>query len=399
MEHKRDILIIGAGIVGLTLADTLHRRHRNLRITVLEKEPMVAYHSSGRNSGVLHAGFYYTADSLKARFTAEGNRRMQEYCRRYGLKLNPCGKVVVAQNEEELEALHELHRRGEVNGVRVSLITPARLRRIDPNIVTYKEALHSPDTATVDPVEICRHLWQRLSEEGVEFRFGEGYRRRLDRNVVETTFRARITAQKIVNCAGLYADKIAKEFGFGRHYTILPFKGLYLKYSGSRPPVTTNLYPVPNLKNPFLGVHYTVTVDGSVKIGPTAIPAFWRENYQGFERFDLHEAAEILNYEMRLFLSDAFGFRALAWEEMRKYVKSHFVSLAARMVHDLDRSGFTTWTRPGIRAQLLDMRSLELLQDFVVEGDAASVHVLNAVSPAFAGAFPFAEWVANHYID
>ena len=207
-----------------------------------------------------------------------------------------------------------------------------------------------------------------------------------------------LSAGKIINTAGLYADKVARDFGFSQKYTIIPFKGIYLKYKGHNNPVTTNVYPVPNLKNPFLGVHFTVTVDGHVKIGPTSVPAFWRENYDGLEGFRVREMTGILGWEAKLFLKNSFGFRSLAIDEIKKYNRKYFTGLAASMVHDLDRKGFTEWGRPGIRAQLLDVTTNELVMDFIVEGDSNSVHVLNAVSPAFTCAFPFSAHVVENYV-
>jgi len=398
MNLKCDYLIIGAGVIGLTIAKTLKEQYVDANIIVLEKEEDVAYHSSGRNSGVLHAGFYYTSNSLKAKFTRDGNKLMTQYCDEHNLKINKCEKVVVASNEEELESLYELEKRGLENGVNVRIIDEKELKEIDPNVVTYKKALYSPDTATVDPVEICQHIKQNLLDSGITFYFNEGYKKKFDTHTIVTTKSRKIFANKIINCAGLYADKIAKDFGFSKDYVIIPFKGIYLKYTKTDKPIRTNVYPVPNLKNPFLGVHYTITVDGTIKIGPTAIPAFWRENYNGFKNFKFTEVAEILGYESRLFISNAFNFRSLAYEELRKYNKSHFVSLATKMVKEIDASGFNEWSKPGIRAQLLNTKTLELLQDFVVESDNDSVHVLNAVSPAFTSSLPFSQWVVNNYI-
>jgi L-2-hydroxyglutarate oxidase LhgO len=237
-----------------------------------------------------------------------------------------------------------------------------------------------------------------LLENGVKFLFGEGYKCKVDGNTIETTSGKHLSANKVINTAGLYADKIARDFGFSQQYTIIPFKGIYLKYTKPDKPIRTNIYPVPNLKNPFLGVHYTITVDGTIKIGPTSIPAFWRENYKGFDNFRLDELGNILGWEARLFLTNAFGFRNLAFEEMRKYNKSWFVEQATKLVHSIDKSGFTDWSKPGIRAQLMNMTTLELVQDFVVEGDADTIHVLNAVSPAFTSSFPFAKWVVESYV-
>ncbi len=393
-----DFLIVGAGIIGLSMAHNLRKRYPDASIVVLDKEDEVGRHASGRNSGVLHAGFYYTADSLKARFTRDGNRAMREFCESYKLDINPCGKVVVARNEAERQTLHELLRRGEANGVEVRIISEEEATEIDPNIRTYREALHSPTTATVDPRQVLEKLRHIVVSEGTRLMLGNPWMGNLGNNHVMIRTHT-LTAGKIINCAGLYADRIAQAYGFGARYTILPFKGIYLKYSGEPAPVRTNIYPVPKLENPFLGVHYTVTVDGTVKIGPTAIPAFWRENYRGLERFRPDELTEILWYDAKLFATDSFGFRKLALEEFRKYSKRHLAELAAGMVRQIDAERFDTWSTPGIRAQLLDKESLELVQDFIVEGDARSVHILNAVSPAFTCALPFTEWVIEEYID
>ena len=399
MTEHSDYLIIGAGIIGLAIARELRSRKPAASITLIEKEPDVAYHSSGRNSGVLHAGFYYSADSLKAKFTRDGNFAMKDFCRQKGLKLNECQKVVVAKDESELEPLYELERRGKKNGVDVKIITEAEMKEIDPNAKTFKYALYSPNTATVDPTELNKAVRDELLAARVKILFSEGYKRKIDGNTIETVTGKHLSAGKIINTAGLYADKIAKDYGFSQNYTIIPFKGIYLKYTKKDKPIKTNIYPVPNLKNPFLGVHYTITVDGTIKIGPTSIPAFWRENYKGMDNFRADELANVLGWEGKLFLSNAFGFRGLAFDEMKKYNKSYFVNLATSMVHQIDKSGFTEWSKPGIRAQLLNVKTLELVMDFVVEGDKSTIHVLNAVSPAFTCSFPFAKWVVENYIE
>ncbi len=394
-----DFIIIGAGIIGLSIAKALKEKYPNSKIVILEKEKNVGYHSSGRNSGVLHAGFYYTANSLKAKFTRDGCLEMSKFCEDNGLSINRCKKIVVANNQDELEGLEELYRRGVANGVEIELIDEEELNRLYPNIKTYKKALFSPNTATIDPIEILEFLKNKLIQKGVEFRFSEGYNTNLNNNTILTTKKNKLKADKIINSAGLYADKIAKDFGYSKNYTIIPFKGIYLKYTKNDKPITTNIYPVPNLKNPFLGVHYTITVDNSIKIGPTAIPAFWRENYGGFENFKLDEFLEIIKYELKLFITNAFGFRSLAIEEMKKYYKPYFINLATKMVKEIDKEGFNQWSKPGIRAQLLDINRLELLDDFVIEGDKNSIHILNAVSPAFTSSFPFARWIVDNYVD
>ncbi len=395
MSKPYDYLIIGSGIIGMAVAFEIKRENPAARVCIIDKEQSEAAHASGRNSGVLHAGFYYTFDSLKAQFTVTGNRLMKQYCCQHSIPVNLCGKLVVAQNEKELEQLYELERRGKCNGAKVEIVDEYKASEIEPNVRTFKKALYSPDTASVDPRLVCAALRKDLSAQGVEFFFGTKYLGHSG-NVIRTTA-GEFNAGKIINCAGLYADKIAKDFGFGREYTIIPFKGIYWKYTRNKTDVRTNIYPVPNLKNPFLGVHFTKTASGDIKIGPTAIPAFWRENYERLANFSFEEFVEICAREAQLFAANNFGFRDLALEEMKKYNKRYMVDLASHMVRHIDPEGFTERTLPGIRAQLLDTRHRQLVQDFVVEGDHRSIHVLNAVSPAFTCAFPFALYLIEKY--
>ncbi len=391
-----DYLIIGAGIIGLNIAKNLKERFPQAKIVVLEKEKEVALHSSGRNSGVLHAGFYYTANSLKAKFTKEGNIALKEFCKQRSLKVNACEKVVVALNEKELEGLLELKRRGDVNGVSLNLISEEELALLYPNVKTYKKALLCPSTATINPKEVTQEFAKVIKELGVELILDAKYLSSSS-NLIKTS-KGEFLANKVINCAGLYADKIANDFGFCKNYVIIPFKGIYLKDKKNISKLKTNIYPVPNLDNPFLGVHYTLSVDNESKIGPTAIPALWRENYGGFANFKLDEFIQILYYEAKLFLSNAFGFRTLAFSEIKKYRMSYLKALAMQLTKNMNHEGFDSWSTPGIRAQLLDKNNLELVQDFVVQGDEKSIHVLNAVSPAFTSSIPFAAWVVEEYI-
>lgn len=391
-----DYLIIGAGIIGLNIAKNLKERFPESKILVLEKEDEVAQHSSGRNSGVLHAGFYYTANSLKAKFTKEGNIALKEFVKDRGLKINECQKVVVATDDKEVEGLEELKRRGEANGVELIWLDEAGLNALYPNIKTHKKALLCPSTATVNPKEVTQEFAKVIKELGVEILLSCKYISSSS-NVVSTSL-GDFQAKKVINCAGLYADNIARDFGFSKDYVIIPFKGIYLKDKKNVSHLETNVYPVPNLENPFLGVHYTLTVDGESKIGPTAIPAFWRENYKGFDNFSLKEFIQILFYEAKLFVTNAFGFRSLAFSEVKKYSLTYLKGLAMKLTKQMDHDGFDSWSTPGIRAQLLNKNTLELVQDFVVESDENSVHVLNAVSPAFTSSIPFANWVVETHV-
>jgi L-2-hydroxyglutarate oxidase len=391
-KQRADFLVLGAGILGLAVALELRRTRPGSSVLVVEKEPEAALHASGRNSGVVHAGFYYAPDSLKARFTAEGNRRLRAYCAEKAIVMNACSKVVVARDETELPGLEELARRGKLAEAGVSLIDEKELADIDPNARTIARALYSPNTVSVSPREVCLSFQRDLERSGVRFLFCTSFEKRLSANSVSAGG-AEIEYGHLVNCAGLYADQLARAFGFSSRYTILPFKGVYLVNHSLKKNTRTNVYPVPNLKNPFLGVHFTQTAGGHEKVGPTAIPAFWRENYQGMSGFRLKELAEILHLEGRLFTANRFGFRDLALTELRKYSKQRLLTEAAGLVKEFRSDGDWQWGKAGIRAQLLDLETMALVQDFLVEGDEHSTHVLNAVSPAFTSALPFAEHV------
>lgn len=388
-----DYLVIGGGIVGLTIALELKKRDGKTRVVVLEKEKELAQHGSGRNSGVLHAGFYYTADSLKARFTKDGNLRWKQFVQERGLRLNPTGKLVVAQNPSEVEGLRELKRRGDLNGVETHLISVQEAKAIEPRVKTTELALWSPNTATVDPQECMAALAQECAQQGIEILLASPYQGRRGKSVI--TPREVMDAGFVINAAGLHADKVAHDFGIGERYRILPFKGLYVYGSEPVGSLRTNIYPVPDLRNTFLGVHFTVTVDGKAKIGPTAIPAFWRENYSGLQGFDPAEALSLLRDEALLFFRNDFGFRALALEEIKKYSRGYLVSLASKLLEGVRPESYTTWGRPGIRAQLYDHQAQKLVMDFMIEGNPQGIHILNAISPAWTASMPFAEYVVD----
>ena len=388
---ETDILIVGGGIVGLALARELTLKFSDLKITILEKESEIAFHASGRNSGVLHAGFYYDANTLKAKFTVKGNKALTDYCLENGLPINQCGKVVVASQENEIEGIYELKRRGDANGVLLEIIDEKELNEIEHNAKTCAKALFSPTTSTVNPKLICKHIASNFPRN-VQILFNRKFIKANNKQAITTN--EKIKFKYLYNVAGLYADKIAHSFGIGRQYTVLPFKGIYLAYNDDNL-IKRHIYPVPDLKNPFLGVHFTRTVNNKVKIGPTAIPAFWRENYTLKERFNLNEFLEILGCQTRLFLSNSFNFRTLALSEIKKYNRNFFINEARKLVKHLDVNNFGKYLQPGIRAQLLNKHTNQLVMDFVVEHAENSTHILNSVSPAFTTAFSFAEFVVR----
>ena len=389
-----DFLVIGGGVIGISIARELKSRNPNSGVCILEKEHQCGLHASSRNSGVLHAGFYYTADSLKARFTKEGNQRLTKYCEVKNLALKKCGKLVVAQNESELVWLDELMTRARNNGVPLELITDEESQAIEPRAKTYQKALFSPTTASINPTELVKSLLSDAIQEGVQLKTNTQYIHRVGKSSIKTS-NGIFEANYIINAAGLYADKIGRDFNFSKDYRILPFKGLYLYSNEPLGALNTHIYPVPDLTNPFLGVHFTITSDDKIKIGPTAIPAFWREQYQGWSNFNMPELTEIILRQAGLFLSSNFDFKALAFRELKKYSKPLLVSLATKLAKGVDIKHYRQWGLTGIRAQLLNIRKKELEMDFVLEGDKQSMHILNAISPGLTCALPFADYVCD----
>ena len=393
MNFTTDYLVIGGGIIGISIARELRRRRPTAAVAVLEKERSCGWHASGRNSGVLHAGFYYTADSLKARFTRDGNAELRAYCAERRLPINECGKLVVARNTADHPRMDELLKRGEANGVVLQSITESEAKKIEPRVKTYERAIFSPNTATADPGMVLAAMRDDAQREGVRFFCDTAFRCLRGKNV--ETSQGRWSAGYVVNCAGLHADRIARHFGFSQHYAILPFRGLYLYSNEPAGALRTNIYPVPDLRHPFLGVHFTVTVDGHTKIGPTAIPALWREQYAGWSRLNLRDMMEITRLQIGLLAGGGFEFRQLALEEIAKCDRRHLVALAGELAENVQANNYRRWGRTGIRAQLLDTRTRSLEMDFVLEGDGHSMHVLNAVSPGWTCSLPF----ARHVVD
>lgn len=441
------VVVVGGGIVGVAIATAIAARSAATRVIVLDKETALGRHASGRNSAVLHAGFYYPPGSLKAALCVAGNREMSEYCLRHGLPLRRCGKLVVAANEAEASALQELHRRAQANGAHeVRLVSEAEAARIEPLARTHGAALWSPNTAVGDALAVLQHQAAAMARQpNVEVRLGasvRSLRRRgeaVEVTVVTSDGTRVLEAGHVVNAAGLQADELAHQLGFGASYALLPFIGLYMYVHGL--PLRRLIYPVPSLERPFLGVHYTVTVDGKVKIGPTAIPALFREQYlgdatgraarreavvgvpdvvvgEGYARdgagdapgFTMREVAarwragdtaRILRLQGELALRWA-PFRSLAWEEVRKYSRRWMQRGAAALLRGVEPR-FGEYGRPGIRAQLVELpsagRGPRLEMDFVVEGDAHSTHILNAVSPGWTTSAPFARHVVDKWVQ
>ena len=390
-------LIVGGGITGLTIARELIRRGAQ-DILILEKENELGAHASGRNSGVLHAGIYYTKDTLKARFCVEGNRLMKAFCREKGLTLKETGKVIVTKRPEELEVLYELKQRADSSGASATIIDNAELMEIEPYAATCEKALYSPDTAVIQPSEVLSALADEIEQSGIaKLSRGESFLG-LDREHVARTSNGKVSYQHFINAAGAFADKIAHLFGVGLEYKILPFKGTYKRLRQPRRDlVRGSIYPVPDLRNPFLGVHFTRSVDDQVYVGPTAIPAFGRENYGLLEGMG-RETAAILYRDAVLLIKNS-GFRSAAFTEPKKVLKRFVYAEAKKLIPELQQEDLEDTDKVGIRPQLVHWPSKQLVTDFVMLRGNRSLHILNAISPAFTTSISFARQAVETFIS
>jgi L-2-hydroxyglutarate oxidase LhgO len=378
--HRTDIAIIGGGIVGLATADKLTQHDPTLRVLVLEKEDDVARHQTGRNSGVIHSGIYYTPGSLKARTCRAGKEALEAFCESEEIPFDRCGKVIVATDESEILALERIYENGQANGVDCEIIGPERLHEIEPHAQGIR-AIHVPETGIVDYVAVSRRLAERMQARGGELWLNAGVhdlQQRADTVVVKTA-RGEVEARHVINCAGLYADRIARMAGANPGVQIVPFRGEYYELIPEARHLCQGLiYPVPNPSFPFLGVHFTRMVGGGVECGPNAVLALAREGYRWTD-IDGQELLEILSYS---------GFQTLAtryWrtglgEMWRSASKAAFVRALQKLVPDIEARHLQR-APAGVRAQAVTPDG-RLLDDFMIEETGSVMSVCNAPSPA-----------------
>jgi L-2-hydroxyglutarate oxidase LhgO len=393
-----DFAIIGAGIVGLSIARALKVKHPAARIVVLEKEPYTGAHASGRNSGVLHSGIYYPEGSLKARICAEGARRMSAYCDERRLPIRRAGKIILPTRPGDGDRLELLQARGSANGAHFEIVDEAGLREIEPHARSADgRALYNPETASVEPKAVTQGMAAELTALGVEIRLGVAAWPAADGTLLVDG--ARVAYGHLVNAAGAFADRVAHAMGVGRRYRIMPFKGCYYRLRDGAS-VTSNglIYPVPDLRFPWLGVHTTVTPSGAVYFGPSAAPAFGRENYRGLDGFSTADVSVIAARMIEYYVRNANGFRHYVHAELPRLVKPGFLRAARALLPALKAEDLLPDKKVGIRAQLVDRETRALEMDFVIEPGPRSTHVLNAVSPAFTCALPFGEMVADEVV-
>ncbi len=389
-------------MVGLALAHQLSRRKIEKDIMIIDKECSLGRHSSGRNSGVLHAGIYYKPESIKARICVKGKTRLQDWVISHGLKINRCGKIIVVQKEELDKQLEVLKHRADKNGAITKFISRRELAALEPDVVTNSDrALWSPETAVVDPKEVIESIEEAVREMGVNIRYNCKISTidTRNRNVVLDDY-TEIGYGHLINCAGINSDIIAKHFSVGTDYTVMPFKGSYWRIKpGNKLKTLHNVYPVPDLDVPFLGIHFTPNADGnSISIGPTATLALGRSCYKPLEDVDVGLTLGSLSTLLKQYYSNKGGFRKYMHEQALLGFDCFMIKEAVRIMPGLTLSQVEKSQKVGIRAQVFDRRNEHLVDDLICEQGLSSTHIINAVSPAFTGSFELADYIIDNHI-
>ncbi len=375
-----DFLVVGGGIVGLATAWRLAQAYPDAKICLLEKEPRVAMHQSGRNSGVLHSGIYYKPGSLRATTCRSGKLAMQEFCQSESIRYEICGKIIVAVSPEEVPRLDAIHTRGIENGIECRLIDEREMREIEPHVAGLK-AIAVPEAGIVDYPAVCQRLAEKLKTAGHRVLLGQRVTAinagssqvevRTETDVLRTGF--------LITCGGLYSDRLVKMSGLNPPAQIVPFRGEYYELSEERRELCRNLiYPVPDPSFPFLGVHFTRMVSGDVECGPNAVFALAREGYS-WGNIRLGELAESLRYRGFLKLA-ARNWRMGLGEIHRSLSKAAFVKALQRLIPEI-RAEDLRPCRAGVRAQALTPEGT-MVDDFLWVSEGRMVHVCNAPSPA-----------------
>ncbi|NQT97500.1 MAG: L-2-hydroxyglutarate oxidase [Candidatus Marinimicrobia bacterium] len=389
-----DVSIIGAGIVGLATGVKLLEHNPDIKLLVIDKEETLASHQTGHNSGVIHSGIYYKPGSLKARNCRDGIAKLLEFAQEYHVPYELCGKVIVATSEEELPGLADLYERGLANGVPgLELIGPERLAELEPHAAGL-QALHSPNTGIIDFSAVAEAYGSYIRANGGEIVLNSkviGISINSSECIIKTT-NGEYKTDKIINCAGLYCDKIARMAGVDPGLKIVPFRGEYYTIRETSHHLVKNLiYPVPDPRFPFLGVHYTRGISGEVEAGPNAVLAFAREGYRKRD-FNLLELLETLTYPA--FWKMAFPFMSLGLGEMyRSYYKPAFVKALQKLIPEITGDDLAPG-EAGVRAQAL-YNDGRLSDDFAIVRSERMINILNAPSPAATASLEIGESIAD----
>jgi len=390
--QQTDIIIIGGGIVGLATAYQFTLDYPLLKITLLEKEQQLAAHQTGHNSGVLHTGIYYKPGSLKALNCLEGKSRMEDFCSKEEIDFEICGKVIVAISEAELPALETIYQRGRTNGVSCEMINSEKLHELEPHVAGIK-AVHVPEAGIVDYGQVCKRFAKHLqnNEDNQIHCSTKVIGIRHSENIVVETEQGEFEGRFLVNCAGLYSDKITA-MTQPPESKIIPFRGEYYEVRPEKHHLCRNLiYPVPDPSFPFLGVHFTRMINGSLECGPNAVLAFAREGYNR-STVNFLELAEVLSYPGFIRLAAKY-WRAGAGEMWRSFSKAAFVRALQRLVPEISADDLET-APAGIRAQAV-LSNGKLVDDFLIQENKNIINVCNAPSPAATSSLN----IGKHIVD
>lgn len=377
---QRDVIIIGGGIIGFSTAYHLKLQNPDLDVLLLEKENNLAEHQTGHNSGVIHSGIYYKPGSHKAEFSKKGSQSMIHFCREYNIPYNQCGKVIVATDENELDRLRALYERGLQNGLQVTLLNAEEVNQIEPYVQTVG-GIKVQETAIVNYKKVTEQFKLLFEELGGEINFNTPVTsiKTSEDKIVLNSYEQQFKSKSIINCAGLYSDKIARMSGVNTDIQIIPFRGEYYQLNESKEKyVQTLIYPVPNPELPFLGVHFTNMIDGGVDVGPNAVLGLRKEAYKKIG-LDKSETLEILKFP-GLYKMGIKNIKEALGEYYRSFNKRAFVNNAQKLIPSL-RTEDIEPIEAGVRAQAM-LSDGTLLDDFVFEKGKHSLHVLNAPSPA-----------------
>ena len=392
---KYDFAIIGSGIIGLTLAFKLKQKFNNSKIVIFEKEPNSISHGSGRNSGVLHSGIYYEPGSLRANLCVTGVKELKEYIKSENLWINECGKLLLPTSEYSYSNLENLFNRAKKNGVEINKIKNEEIKRIEPNTnCQFEYGLHVPFTSVADPKEVSKSLIENLKKMNVEINYNSKILKISEQKLF--TQNNTIEAGHIFNCAGLFADEIAKNSNLEFRYSFLPFKGKYWKITNKSFKLNHLVYPIPDLRYPFLGLHSSHNRHGDFYIGPSSTPVFGREQYNGILGDNLKESISLIfNFGKKIIFNEN-KLRTLALQELSLLTKRGFFNQIKKMFNNINPDDLElSDQKVGIRSQIFDPQSKNLVNDFVVINQKNTTHVLNAISPAWSASFAFADHLIN----
>ena len=394
--------IIGSGIVGLTLAYEIAHNNSKCEITIFEKEDNSLKHGTGRNSGVIHSGIYYTPNSLRSELCIKGSRLMKKFIQDHNLFLNPCGKLLLPRDLKEIESLNLLFERSKKVGVKaIKLDSKKEILKIEPNCnPLFGEALFIQDTAIGDPKEVSKKLLEILSEKKVTILYQHEISDVNSEKGIISVQNTIFEFDYIINAAGLYSDKIAKIANLKTNYSSLPFKGKY--WSVKTPNISelpkTLLYPVPNLAHPFLGIHTVYDQKGNFYLGPSSTPVFGKEAYKSFQNFNLSEFISLLLKFTIKIIKNENKLRSLAISEFRNLFLFHIRNSTKLYFKSSLNISLSESAKVGIRSQIFDNQSKTLFNDFVVVKQKKTIHILNAISPAWTSSFAMAKHICSNFL-